>query len=38
VRKFLGTVNGVFPDVSADEGPRKRIIAAFMMSEQLVGT
>ena len=38
VRKFLDTVNGVFPDVSADGGPRQRIIdAAFKMTEQLVG-
>jgi len=39
VRKFLDTVNGVFPDVSADGGPRKKIIdSAFKMTEQLVGT
>ena len=39
VRKFLDTVNGVFPDVSADDGPRKKIIdSAFRMTEQLVGT
>jgi len=39
VRKFLDTVNGVFPDVSADDGPRKKIIdSAFKMTEQLVGT
>ncbi len=38
VRKFLDTVNGVFPDVSADGGPRKKIIdSAFHMTEQLVG-
>jgi hypothetical protein len=38
VRKFLDTVNGVFPDVSADGGPRQKIIdAAFKMTEQLVG-
>jgi len=39
VRKFLDTVNGVFPDISADNGPRQKIIdAAFKMTEQLVGT
>jgi len=39
VRKFLDAVNGVFPDVSADGGPRKKIIdSAFKMTEQLVGT
>ncbi len=39
VRKFLDTVNSVFPDVSADGGPRKKIIdSAFKMTEQLVGT
>ena len=39
VRKFLDIVNGVFPDVSADDGPRKKIIdSAFKMTEQLVGT
>jgi len=39
VRKFLDTVNGVFPDVVADGGPRKKIIdSAFKMTEQLVGT
>ena len=38
VRKFLDAVNGVFPDVSADNGPRQKIIdAAFKMTEQLVG-
>jgi len=26
VRKFLDTVNGAVPDVSADDSPRKRII------------
>jgi len=37
VRKFLDTVNGVFPDVSADDGPRQKIIdSAFKMTEQLV--
>ncbi len=39
VRKFLDTVNGVFPDVGAEGGPRKKIIdSAFKMTEQLVGT
>ena len=38
VRKFLDTVNGAFPDVGADNGPRQRIIdSAFKMTEQLVG-
>jgi len=37
VRKFLDTVDGVFPDVSVD-GPRRKIIdSAFKMAEQLVG-
>jgi hypothetical protein len=37
VRKFLDTVNGAFPDVGADHGPRQRIIdSAFKMTEQLV--
>ncbi len=36
VRKFLDTVNGVFPDVSTD-GPRQKIIdSAFKMTEELV--
>ncbi len=39
VRKFLDTVNSVFPDLSAEDGPRKKIIdSAFKMTEQLVGT
>jgi len=39
VRKFLDTVNGAFPDVGEDNGPRQRIIdSAFKMTEQLVGT
>jgi hypothetical protein len=39
VRKFLDTVNGVFPDMSADNGPRQNIIdSAFKMTEQLVST
>jgi hypothetical protein len=38
VRKFLDTVNSVFPDMSAEDGPRKKIIdSAFRMTEQLVG-
>jgi len=38
VRKFLDTVNAVFPDVSPGNGPRQKIIdAAFKMTEQLVG-
>ena len=38
VRKFLDTVNGIFPDVSED-GPRRKIIdSAFKMTEQLLGT
>lgn len=39
VRKFLDTVNGVFPDVGTEGGARKKIIdSAFKMTEQLVGT
>ncbi|HWT81183.1 MAG TPA: hypothetical protein VN648_20520 [Candidatus Methylomirabilis sp.] len=38
VRHFIDTVNGAFPDVRADKGPRQRIIdSAFKMTEQLVG-
>ena len=38
VRKFLDTVNGVFPDANAEDGPRRKIIdSAFKMTEQLVG-
>jgi hypothetical protein len=38
VRKFVDTVNGVFPDVSSEGGPRQKIIdSAFKMTEQLVG-
>ena len=37
VRKFLDTVDGVFPDLTED-GPRRKIIdSAFRMTEQLVG-
>src|SRR5664280_433150 len=39
VRKLLDTVNGVFPDFTAEGGPRQKIIdSAFKMTEQLVGT
>ena len=38
VRKFLDTVNGVFPDLVSDGSARKQIIdSAFTMTEQLVG-
>lgn len=37
VRKFVETVNDMFPDVGED-GPRHKIIdSAFKMTEQLVG-
>lgn len=37
VRKFVDTVDGVFPNVSED-GPRRKIIdSAFKMTEQVVG-
>jgi hypothetical protein len=37
VRKFVDTVNGIFPDLSED-GPRTKIIdSAFKMTEELVG-
>ena len=37
VRKFLDTIDGIFPDASED-GPRRKIIdSAFKMTEQLVG-
>ena len=37
MRKFVDTVDGVFPDVGED-GPRRKVIdAAFKMVEQLVG-
>jgi hypothetical protein len=37
VRKFLDTIDGVFPHVNED-GPRRKIIdSAFKMTEQLVG-
>ncbi len=39
VRKFLDTVDGVFPHLGPDEGPRRKIIdSAFKMTEQLVAT
>ena len=39
VRKFLDTVDSVFPHLGADEGPRRKIIdSAFKMTEQLVST
>ena len=39
VRKFVDTVDGVFPDLSQDDGPRRKIIdSAFKMVENLVGT
>jgi hypothetical protein len=37
VRKFLDTVDGVFPQVSEDGRRRKIIDSAFKMTEQLVG-
>ena len=38
VRKFIDTVDSVFPDVSED-GPRRKVIdSAFKMTEQLVGS
>jgi hypothetical protein len=37
VRKFVDTVDGVFPDAGED-GPRRKVIdAAFSMAEKLVG-
>ena len=37
-RKFLDTVDNIFPTLS-DDGPRRKIIdSAFKMTEQLVGT
>ncbi|MGZ4692854.1 MAG: hypothetical protein ACXWCM_03185 [Acidimicrobiales bacterium] len=40
MRKFVDTVDSVFPDLSdTDEGPRRQIIdSAFKMVENLVGT
>jgi len=38
VRKFLDTVDGIFPDAGQD-GPRRKVIdSAFKMTEQLVST
>jgi len=37
VRKFLDTVDGVFPDLAQDGVRRKVIDAAFKMTEQMVG-
>ena len=39
VRNFLDTVDGVFPHVGGEDGPRRKIIdSAFKMTEQLVST
>jgi hypothetical protein len=39
VRNFLDTVDGVFPHLGSDDGPRRKIIdSAFKMTEQLVST
>ena len=39
VRRFVDTVDSAFPDVTNDEGPRRKIIdSAFKMVENLVGT
>ncbi len=39
VRRFVDTVDGAFPDLTNDEGPRRKIIdSAFKMVENLVGT
>jgi hypothetical protein len=38
VRKFLDTVDSVFPDVGWDRPRRKVIDSAFEMTEQLVGS
>jgi hypothetical protein len=37
VRKFVDTVDGIFPDISQDAPRRKIIDSAFKMTEQLVG-
>ena len=38
VRKFLDSVDSVFPSSVSDDGPRRKIIdSAFKMTEQLVG-
>jgi len=37
VRKFVNTVDSVFPHLGGDDGPRRKIIdSAFRMTEQLV--
>ena len=36
VRKFVDTVNGIFPDLSEDGTRRKIIDSAFKMTEELV--
>jgi hypothetical protein len=38
VRKFVDTVDSVFPDVGEDEPRRKVIDSAFKMTQQLVGS
>jgi hypothetical protein len=39
VRKFVDTVDSVFPDINTDAGPRRKIIdSAFTMVENLVTT
>lgn len=38
VRKFLETVDSVFPDIGDDRPRRKVIDSAFEMTEQLVGS
>lgn len=38
VRKFIETVDSVFPDVGDDRPRRKVIDSAFEMAEQLVGS
>jgi hypothetical protein len=38
VRKFVDTVDGIFPDVGQDGLRRKIVDSAFEMTEQLVGT
>lgn len=36
-RKFIDTVDGVFPRLGGEDGPRRKIIdSAFKMTEQLV--
>ncbi len=38
VRRFLDSVDSVFPSSASDDGPRRKIIdSAFKMTEQLVG-